>query len=126
MIRACRTSPSPIAKAKMSGCGGLSTVLSKMPLEAEKRPRRSMRQSRPHAPAWAASIRHRGSRLEYDYYENCPVNERRRYAIPDNMIPSPCGIEKRRDLIEDLRAGAGSNCRCRTQMTREVRTVKSE
>ncbi len=36
------------------------------------------------------------------YYE-IPVEERRRYGIPDNMIRLSCGIENTEDLIEDLR-----------------------
>ena len=40
--------------------------------------------------------------LVMSYYET-PVEDRRRYGIPDNMIRLSCGIENTEDLIEDLR-----------------------
>jgi cystathionine gamma-synthase len=40
--------------------------------------------------------------LVMSYYE-MPVDDRRRFGIPDNMIRLSCGIENTEDLIEDLR-----------------------
>jgi cystathionine gamma-synthase len=40
--------------------------------------------------------------LVMSYYE-VPVEDRRRFGIPDNMIRLSCGIENTEDLIEDLR-----------------------
>jgi len=45
--------------------------------------------------------------LVMSYYE-VPVEDRKRFGIPDNMIRLSCGIENTEDLIEDLRQALGS------------------
>ena len=95
-----------IAKKQMRGFGGLVTFLVK---DADWR--------QTAAVVDAAKIARIGPSLGgveslieqplvMSYYE-VPVEDRKRFGIPDNMIRLSCGIENTEDLIEDLRQALG-------------------
>ena len=95
-----------IAKEQMRGFGGLVTFLVK---DADWR--------QTAAVVDAAKIARIGPSLGgveslieqplvMSYYE-VPVEDRKRFGIPDNMIRLSCGIENTEDLIEDLRQALG-------------------
>jgi len=91
-----------VAKRQMHGCGGLITLLVK---DADWRQTAAVVDAAKVARI-APSLGGVESLIEQplimSYYE-MPIEDRRRYGIPDNMIRLSCGIENTEDLIEDLR-----------------------
>jgi cystathionine gamma-synthase len=91
-----------VAQRQMRGCGGLITFLVKNAdwqqtaavVDAVKVARI--------APSLGGVESLIEQPLIMSYYET-PIDDRRRYGIPDNMIRLSCGIENTEDLIEDLR-----------------------
>ena len=91
-----------VAKSQMHGCGGLITFLVK---DADWKQTAAVVDAAKVARI-APSLGGVESLIEQplimSYYE-VPIEDRRRYGIPDNMIRLSCGIENTEDLIEDLR-----------------------
>ncbi len=91
-----------VARRQMHGCGGLITFLVK---DADWRQTAAVVDAAKVARI-APSLGGVESLIEQplimSYYE-MPIEDRRRYGIPDNMIRLSCGIENTEDLIEDLR-----------------------
>jgi cystathionine gamma-synthase len=91
-----------VAKRQMRGCGGLITFLVK---DADWKQTAAVVDAAKVARI-APSLGGVESLIEQplimSYYE-VPIEDRRRYGIPDNMIRLSCGIENTEDLIEDLR-----------------------
>jgi cystathionine gamma-synthase len=91
-----------ITQRQMHGCGGLITFLVK---DADWKQTAAVVDAAKVARI-APSLGGVESLIEQplimSYYE-IPIEDRRRYGIPDNMIRLSCGIENTEDLIEDLR-----------------------
>jgi cystathionine gamma-synthase len=91
-----------IARQQMKGCGGLVTFLVK---DADwKQTAAVVDAAKVYriAPSLGGVESLIEQPLIMSYYET-PVEDRRRFGIPDNMIRLACGIENTEDLIEDLR-----------------------
>ncbi len=91
-----------VAQRQMRGCGGLVTFLVK---DADWKQTAAVVDA-VRIPRIGPSLGGVESLIEQplvmSYYE-MPVEDRRRFGIPDNMIRLSCGIENTEDLIEDLR-----------------------
>jgi cystathionine gamma-synthase len=91
-----------VAQRQMRGCGGLITFLVK---DADWKQTAAVVDAVKVARI-APSLGGVESLIEQplimSYYE-MPIEDRRRFGIPDNMIRLSCGIENTEDLIEDLR-----------------------
>jgi cystathionine gamma-synthase len=91
-----------VAKRQMRGCGGLITFLVKdADWEQTAAVVDAVKVARI-APSLGGVESLIEQPLIMSYYE-VPIDERRRYGIPDNMIRLSCGIENTEDLIDDLR-----------------------
>lgn len=91
-----------VAKKQMRGCGGLITFLVK---DADWKQTAAVVDAckvARIAPSLGGVESLVEQPLVMSYYE-MPVEDRRRFGIPDNMIRLSCGIENTEDLIEDLR-----------------------
>ena len=90
-----------VARRTMRGYGGLITFLVK---DADWRATATV-VDRVQLPRIGPSLGGVESLIEQplvmSYYE-CPIEDRKRYGIPDNMIRLACGIENTEDLIADL------------------------
>ena len=91
-----------VANRQMRGCGGLITFLVR---DADWKQTAAIVDAAKVARI-APSLGGVESLIEQplimSYYE-VPIEDRRRFGIPDNMIRLSCGIENTEDLIEDLR-----------------------